>query len=187
MAIFTLLGMDTGFDKRDILESVCPISKGGLEPNIINHPKILKDPNFLIYIEEYITKNNKIPDYVIIPIRDFKESAKSRYNNSVRSGVFIESIDSVCLDKYSHGNGGLWNARDINEQVEFYNKCLSKYIRIMVEYDLKTIFLDFEKMTLSHIYLYDSLKHLLPKDITLDIFLEAWTEATEICKTKFVK
>ena len=57
----------------------------------------------------------------------------------------------------------------------------------MVEYDLKTIFLDFEKMTLSNIYLYDSLKHLLPKDITLDIFLEAWTEAAKICKTKFVK
>jgi len=179
--------MDTGFDKHSITDHFCPISKGGLEPSNINQPKILKDPNFLIYIEDYITKNKKIPDYVIIPIRDFKESAKSRYNNSVRSGVFIESIDSVFLDKYSHGNGGLWNARDINEQVEFYNKCFAKYIRTMVEYDLKTIFLDFEKMTMSHIYLYDSLKHLLPKDITLDIFLEVWTEATKICKTKFIR
>jgi len=75
---------------------------------------------FIEYIDQIITSNFKIK-YMIIPIRNFKDSAKSR-------------------EKHKGYDGGLWNAENYIEQIDFYQKIISNYLVYMVKYNIPTIF-----------------------------------------------
>lgn len=148
--LFTFLNFDTGFTKTDYEKFIFSNCNSGMEKEINAENYILKNPLFITQIEEII-KKTKIK-YMIIPIRDYSESAKSRTT-------------------HQNETGGLWNATDEATQQAFFYKIMAEYLYQMVKYDINTIFLDFEKMTTDKKYLYDKLKIIFDeKNIDLELF-----------------
>ena len=125
---------------------------------------ILKNPNFILNIK-YILNDLSIKiKKVIIPIRNFKDSARSRV-------------------KHGNNAGGLWNSSDELSQIKFYNYIMSNYIYFMTKYDIDTIFIDFDKMVNDKKYLFNKLKSILDeKNINFSIFSQIYDEITLLSK-----
>jgi hypothetical protein len=125
-----------------------------------NNYYIIKNPEFIMEIEN-ISKDTSIKiKYVIIPIRDLKISANSRV-------------------KHGQQNGGLWNATDELSQIEFYKNILTNYIITSTKYDINTIFIDFDKMINDKIYLFNKVKNILDeKNIDLELFSRVYDEVS---------
>jgi hypothetical protein len=133
-----------------------------MEKQITAENYVLKNPCFIKDIQ-YIIDNYKIK-FVIIPIRNYDESAKSR--------VF-------------HGEkcGGLWNANDHSSQKNFFHEIMANYIYYMTKFEIPTIFLDFDKMTNEPYYLYDKLKFILQeKNITYTEYIKEFNLANDTSK-----
>jgi len=121
---------------------------------------VLKNPTFIDDIEKIINDSSIKIKRIILPIRNFKESAQSRVKNNFKEG-------------------GLWNATNIHEQLDYYNSIMSNYIVIMTKYEIDTIFIDFDKMITDKKYLYDKLKNILnEKDIDFEYFSNIYEKAT---------
>ena len=103
--------------------------------------------------------NREDISHILIPIRNFEHSAKSREYHDKKAG------------------GLMGGARDWKQQVTIYNGYIARYIQDMVKYDLKTIFIDFIKMTTDYKYLYDTLKDTFGRDISLEFFRECYEKA----------
>ncbi len=178
VALFTLLGMDTGFTSETLKDNIHDKTKGGLEKNPWEH-KITKNPGFIFMIESYILQYKQVPKMVIIPVRNFNESTESRYKNTEELGL-LDEPKPVEIGA-SKGAGGLWNADTKEEQILFYNKCMTDYIQAMTRCGIPTKFIDFHYMTTNSRYLFESLKDVIDPDVTYERFDECYREATSLC------
>lgn len=158
--LFSFLDFNTGYNRDNYKLSILSNCNSGMERNYKDKYYILKNPLFIKIIEDIIKdKSIKIKN-VIIPIRDFKMSAKSRV-------------------KHGKKDGGLWNANDELSQIEFYKNILTNYIVISTKYDINTIFIDFDKMINDKIYLFNKLKIILDeKNIDLETFSLVYDEVS---------
>lgn len=121
---------------------------------------IIKSPYFLRDIDKIVMNPMIKIKLVIIPVRDFTQSAKSRI---------------------SHGNeaGGLWDASNLYEQINFYEKIMSNYRTAMTTHGINTIFLDFDQMITDKQYLFEKLKVVLDeKQINFQEFSSVYDEVT---------
>lgn len=159
--LFTFLNFNTGYNRHNYHRSIAKNCNSGMERHYKENYYILKNPTFMSQIENIIKDSKSITiKHVIIPLRDFKLSAKSRVN-------------------YGKKNGGLWNATDESSQIEFYKNLLTHYIFISTKYDIDTIFIDFDKMISDNIYLFNKLKIILDeKNIDLDTFSLVYDEVS---------
>lgn len=158
MLIFTFLGMETGFDETNYQSCIDNDANAGLEKNT-DYAYIVKSPAYIQCITELILESNI--DWMIIPIREYEDSALSRYK--LGPGV----------------RGGLWESKNAVEQVQMYWRIMAKYMRAMVKYQIPTIFLDFDRMIVSQKYLYNKLLPIFEtKNISFDKFKVAYTKAT---------
>jgi hypothetical protein len=158
--LFSFLGFDTGYNRDNYKLSISPNCNSGMEKKYTENYYILKNPIFMINIETIVKDTSIIIKNVIIPIRDLKNSAKSRV---------------ICGSK----NGGLWNAKDELSQIEFYKNILTHYLLISTKYEINTIFLDFDKMVNDKTYLFNKLKHLLDeKNVDLELFSQVYDEVS---------
>lgn len=158
MLIFTFLGMDTGFTEDNYDMDIDNDANSGLERDL-QFAYIVKSPAYIQCISEVILETNI--DWMIIPIREYEDSALSRYK--LGPGV----------------RGGLWESRNAVEQVQMYWRIMAKYLRKMVKYQIPTIFLDFDKLIVSQKYVYNKLLPLFEsKNISFDSFKVAYTKAT---------
>ena len=154
MKIFTLLGYDTGFNAKDCKE--LKRTDGALENFYHDSYYVIKNPILLYEIPEIIKFGITIK-LMIIPVRNYMDSANSRVKNG-------------------RTNGGLWNATDLDSQLTYYNKLMSDYISYMVKYNVKTLFLDFSLMVRSPVYLYTKLRQGGVLDtISFEDFYSAYT------------
>ena len=167
--LFTFLDFDTGYTKTNYVNFINKNCNSGMEKEINSPNYVLKNPTYIEKINdifEILTKNKIHIKLVIIPIRDYKESAASRVS-------------------YKKNGGGLWNATNEEEQILFYNKIMANYIFYMTKYEINTLFLDFVKMVNDKEYLFNKLKHILDeKNINFDIFSSVYDEVSEISKPK---
>src|SRR5437868_1457434 len=116
MLIFSFLGLDTGYHKgADFKKMLYANCNSGLEKTWKAPHQIIKSPTFMVQLN-HIVKKRRI-EYFIIPVRDYDESANSRAKNGSMKD-----------------NGGLWNANDTKEQVQFYHKIMAEYILKMVKF-----------------------------------------------------
>ena len=158
--LFSFLDFDTGYNRDNYNLSISPICNSGMERNYQDNYYILKNPTFIMDIENILNDSSIIIKNVIIPIRDIKISAKSRV-------------------KHGEQNGGLWNAQDELSQIDFYKNILTNYIFISTKYDINTIFIDFDKMINNKTYLFNKLKIILDeKNIDLDSFSCVYDEVS---------
>jgi hypothetical protein len=157
--LFTFLNFNTGFTKETYMNFISTNCNSGMEKSYNDNCYILKNPTFVDKVEKIIERGITIK-YMIIPIRNFYDSAASR-------------------EKHKNLAGGLWNARDKNEQVEFYNKIMANYLCYMVKYDINTIFIDFDKMITNKKYLFEKLKVILDeKKIDYYTFIKVYDEVS---------
>jgi len=169
--IFSFLKFDTGFNELNYDDYIFKNCNAGMELNYTDSYYILKNPIFITKIQEIIDFNINI-EYMIIPIRDYNKSAKSRLKNG------IDINDTI-------PGGSIGNVIDESSQVLYYNKIMSEYLYYMVKYDIPTIFIDFEKMISDKLYLYNKLKVVLDKkNISIDNFNKYYDIATESSKPK---
>lgn len=166
--IYTLLDLGTEYTRSNFSRYVDFNNVCGLETHLNNNvniqARVVKNPEYLNQIDEIIDKLRIKIDYVIIPIRNFRESAESR-------------------NKIKEGWGGLTHASNINEQMLYYDDSMSNYLMSMVKYEINTIFIDFYKMIEDPIYLYSKLQPTLGGK-SVSEFTAAYREAGEILKKR---
>ena len=158
--LFSFLDFNTGFNKANYKLSIYPNCNSGMEREYNENYYVLKHPTFMTDIDKIVKDTSITIKNVIIPIRDFKMSAKSRVN---------------------HGDqpGGLWCAEDELSQIDFYKNILTNYIVISTKYDINTIFIDFDKMIKDKTYLFNKLKNILDeKNIDLETFSRVYDEVS---------
>ena len=109
--LFSFLDFDTGYNRNNYEQYISKNCNSGMEKNYYTNHYIIKNPDFFININTIVNDSRIKIKNVIIPIRDFKISAKSRV-------------------KHSNKMGGLWRATDELSQIQFYKDALEKYIYI---------------------------------------------------------
>lgn len=160
--IFSFLNYYTGFNKTNYETGISKNCNSGMELDTMAPYYIIKSPYFLRDIDKIVANRMIKIKLVIIPVRDFTQSAKSRV---------------------SHGNeaGGLWDASNLDEQIKFYEKIMSNYRIVMTTHGINTIFLDFDQMITDKQYLFEKLKVVLDeKQINFPEFSSVYDEVTVI-------
>ena len=162
--LFSFLDFNTGYNRNNYKSYIFSNCNSGMERKYTDNYYVLKNPRFMMDIENILKdKSIKIKN-VIIPIRDLKISAESRV-------------------KHGKQPGGLWNAVDELSQIDFYKNILTNYIYISTKYDINTIFIDFDKMINDKTYLFDKLKNILDeKNINLETFSCVYDEVSLFSK-----
>jgi hypothetical protein len=162
--LFSFLDFNTGYNRNNYKSSISSNCNSGMERKYTDNYYVLKNPRFMMDIENILKDTSIKIKNVIIPIRDLKISAESRV-------------------KHGKQNGGLWNAVDELSQIEFYKNILTNYIFISTKYDINTVFIDFDKMINDRSYLFDKLKNILDeKNIDLKTFSSVYDEVSLSCK-----
>jgi len=109
--LFSFLDFNTGYTKENYKLSIYSNCNSGMERKYNDNYYILKNPSFMSDIEQILKDTSVIIKSVVIPIRNLKDSAKSRI-------------------KHMHKNGGLWNAKDELSQIKYYKDIITNYIYI---------------------------------------------------------
>lgn len=156
--LFSFLNFDTGFNKDNYTQYIFKNCNSGMEKKYDDNFSIIKNPTIINDIFMILNDPNIKIKVVIIPIRDYKLSAKSRI-------------------KHNNNPGGLFNATDEKTQIDFYNKIISNYVYYMTKYDINTIFIDFDKMTSDKLYLFNKLIFIMnEKNIDFKTFSVIYDE-----------
>ena len=165
--LFTFLGFHTGFNEDNYKKYIMQDCNSGMERVFTDKFDVLKNPTFLRDIEKIrLDKNIKIK-YVILPIRDYMESAHSRTRNGINRG------------------GGLWNAKNEEEQLEFYHTLMANYVYIMTKYDIPTLFINFERMISDKQYLFHVLQPILEeRSITFENYSKVYDDVSLTSRPK---
>lgn len=158
--LFTFLGFDTGFTQDNYDQFIFKNCNAGMEKVYSDNFCTIKDPCILENIESIIHDPAIIIKCIILPIRKYQESAKSRVGHGTQCG-------------------GLWNASNEDEQCQFYNKIMANYMYIATKYDINTIFIDFDRMIHNKEYLFQKLKVLFDeKHISFDTFSDIYEKVS---------
>jgi hypothetical protein len=162
--IFSFLGFDTGYTEANYKNYIFSNCNSGMENSIDSIHEVIKNPLFIEEIESILKKKNIQIKFMIIPIRNYQDSAHSRKMNGKHAG-------------------GLWNAKNEIEQEKFYYKIMANYLYYMTKYEINTIFIDFDKMTNNKLYLFNKLKQIFDeKNINFDNFSNSYDVASKSSK-----
>jgi hypothetical protein len=168
--MFTYLNQGTGYGKNveKFLDKNC---NSGLEhPSIPRNIRILKCPLYLRTLKQKLITNPAFKDdirCIIIPIRDYEQCAESRERHGIGKP------------------GGLYGGcQNKNDQFLYDITSLAIYLKTMVEYNIDTLFLDFDQMVKNPEYLFNKINHLLINNVSYDQFLVAYKKASDQQKNK---
>lgn len=152
MWLLTELKLDTGFSLEDCQTMQETKWLAGLEKyDLVNGPYIIKNPQYAHQID----KVHDLIEHAIIPMRDIKLAAQSRVNNGV-------------------GRGGLWEATDLESQIEYLETISKKMFNDLTEFKVPYTTIDFPRFTLDPEYCYEQLQYIV-SDIDYDKFLVVHT------------
>ena len=158
--LFSFLEFNTGYNRDNYKQFIASNCNSGMEKNYKENYYILKNPNFIRNIKCILEDTSVIIKSIIIPIRDFNLSALSRV-------------------KHNNMPGGLWYANNELSQIKYYKDILTNYIYFMTKYDIKTIFIDFDKMINDKTYLFNKIKIILDeKNISFESFSNVYDEVS---------
>ena len=183
--MFTRLGFETGWTKDNYQNGISVGSNSGLEymanlqAVIDNYDsrkiEVYKAPQYTYQLNDNRAQFVADKFIVIIPIRKFEESAKSREINNAkkRDGNFYGMTNSGKLVK------------SYLDQLENDHRVIANYIYFMTKFEIETIFLNFETMIRDPQYLFDKMsKILLFKNVNFHSFCESYKIVSEESKPK---
>ncbi len=164
--LFSFLNLDTGYTKANYSNFINKNCNSGMERIYKENFSIIKNPHIMLNISHIINDKEIKIKKIIIPVRDYNESVKSRVS-------------------HKYDAGGLWYAKDEKSQLSFYKLIMSNYVYLMTKHDIPTLFLDFDRMTTDKQYLFEKLRFILDeKNITFDVFSSVYDEVSLTSKRK---
>tara|TARA_Y100000034_G_scaffold26982_2_gene32151 strand:- start:1923 stop:3047 length:1125 start_codon:yes stop_codon:yes gene_type:complete len=154
--ILTALHLDTGFTvDKGMRKKVRAGYEIKLPQNLrdaSNCPRIIKGPEQSFKLKHYL-KNHLIIDHVIIPVRDFQASARSRLN----AGLYWR----------------IKNKNDLSEQVAVHAQAVGLTIEACTLFDIPFTILKYPDYLLDAPTLYSRLKPAIPELPSLEAFKKA--------------
>ena len=142
--LLSALGLDTGYTEDECFNICNNACQAGAEHTIEKPYKILKNPQFMMDMEE-IVKEHDI-EHVIIPIRRLEDTAKSRENNNENHGGF---------------GGYTFDAENYDEQLEYNAHYFYKMIEVLTKNEIPFTTIAFPLMIEDWRYLLDRLEEAL--------------------------
>lgn len=168
MKIFVFLKFESMYNEANYRNHLSAICQAGLESTEVENVYVQKNPvfmNAMQWVNRAVCNFGRRIQVVIIPIRKFSDAAASRAH-------------------YGSGAGGLWGARDVETQKLFFASVMAEYIQFVVANDVKTKFLDFNRMVSRPDYLFEQLADVFSShNVSYDEFLAAYNRASEDSKT----
>jgi len=182
--LFTRLGFYTGWSKDNYEDAVSESSNSGLEymtdlqsviDNYDNKTEVYKAPHYTAQLDDEKAQSIVDKFFVIIPIRKFEESAKSRERNH----------NNKTSGNYHGATNRGERVKSYFDQLENDQRIIANYVYFMTKFEIETIFLNFERMTTDPQYLFDKVSKVLSfKNVNFDLFYENYTIASEQSRPK---
>jgi hypothetical protein len=163
MRLFAHLEMPNGVNADSSERGVFGNCNSGLEldvhlTNVARSPYILKCPSYIDKLHEAVQKVEI--DWLILPIREYQEAAQSRAD-------------------HGRAAGGYLRGSNMQSELSGAYKAIAHGIRVMTQYDIPFILLDFGRMVSDHRYLYNKLEPIMKKyAIDGKTFETAWIAAS---------
>lgn len=157
MAIFTFLGLDTGFDEKEFERVRSSSGKAGFEKHEDPYPYIVKCIWCSEKVDAMVNKHDFQIEHVVLPIRNLNDSVQSRKR--------VASLGET--------NGGFDNASDENEQKNINCRRTYNLLHDLAKNDIPFTLLHFPRLSSDSEYLWGKLEWLFSKhDISKERFLE---------------
>lgn len=166
VALLTRLGLDTGFNERDIAKVRNAMARAGLEKDIRDDgcPYIVKNPWFCDYAEEIIARDDICIDHVFIPIRAVSSAAASR-RHVMAANIAQLPLTARLLHRFRprRFTGGLWHTRSMQQgdQEDILLRQSYKLNLALAEAESPVTFLQYPRITQDCDYLYARLRPIL--------------------------
>jgi len=180
--LLTHMGIETGFNGKDLEGLKDRISHGGLELDIRSEdaPYVVKSPWFCDYAAEVLNRDDIIVEHVFIPIRDLSAAAESRRLVSKEHSTDLPLLKRLKLKstmKSRPAAGGLWYTASIRKgkQEEVLMNQIYKLLFALSESRVPVTLLHYPKLVKDSTYLYDKLKPVLGA-ISYDEFRKVYQE-----------
>lgn len=178
MELLTHLGLDTGFSSHKIELYKDKISNAGLEKKVgeSSGSYIMKDPSFVDYAEEVLTRENIRINHVFIPIRGITAvSASRRANQKAQLGKLSWREKLLYLRKPYRLYGSLLYTSSLKKgvQEDVLIKKLFDLLLILSKYQIPVTFIQFPYLLSQPKYLYNKLAPVL-KDVSYEVYLKVF-------------
>jgi|HubBroStandDraft_2_1064218.scaffolds.fasta_scaffold194683_1 hypothetical protein len=162
--LFTELGLDTGYTRRNWTRDYFTHCDAGLEHDLAGAgtPYIVKNPALCETLKSILAEGRVLVDHAIIPIRDLEAAALSR----IRVGGANESVP-----------GGLLKNASPDLQKAVMAEMFHELVHTLVVHDIPHTFLLFPRFACDPDYAYARLRPML-SHIPIETFREAFTQVS---------
>jgi hypothetical protein len=157
MALFTFLGLDTGFDEKEFERVQSSNSKAGFERHQDPCPYIVKCIWCSEKVDAMVNKHDFLMEHVILPMRNLEDSVQSR----------------KLVANLGEENGGFDNASNEDEQKRVNCRRVYNLLHDLAKNDIPFTLLHFPRLANDAEYLWGKLEWLFQKhEISKEKFLE---------------
>lgn len=170
--LLTLLGLDTGFNSRDLAQRKSAVAQAGLEIDVrrAGAPYIVKAPGFCDYAQQVFAQPDIVIDHVFVPMRELHDAAASRrrvMSLHLAGMPWLRRL-KVWL-KRKELAGGLVGTRSGEDQEQVLRDRLYHLMLACADQPVKLTLLRFPRLVHDSAYLFDKLQPLL-HDISFERF-----------------
>lgn len=150
--LLTKLGLDTGFDPKDVCFHMYENARAGLERDVRDDdaPYIVKSPFFCDHAPEVLARDDIKIDYVFVPMRDLHAAAESR-----------RYVVSTSLTQRPDVPGGLWHTENGDEQELVLLFQIYKLFLELSDSEIPIILMKYPRITRDAEYLYRKIRPVL--------------------------
>lgn len=162
--LLTLLGLDTGFNPRELAARKSALAQAGLELDVRRSgtPYIVKSPAFCDHAEQVYARPDIVIDHVFVPMRSLHEAAASRRR------VMALHLDGMpwlrrfkVWLKRKELAGGLVGTRRADEQEQVLQRSLYRLLLATAAQPTGLTLLQFPRLVHDSAYLFDKLQPVL--------------------------
>lgn len=150
-------------------------------------PYVVKTPWLTEFIDEVLATKNFGIDAVVIPVRDLAEAAASRIVNERRDiherAPWMAKFEKS-WDNWGNTPGGIVYSLNAVDQGRIIAAGFHHLVQRLVAADIPIVFLAFPKLVEDGDYLFEKLRHHLPKGVTRAGALQAHANVADARKVR---
>lgn len=186
----TAIGMDTTLTRQGNEANWVEDANAGLEevPNKLfgpDIPYVVKSPWLYLVVDEVIAKAKDRIDGLIVPVRELSRAARSRTaveRRAIhRAAPWLGGLEKR-WDVWGTTPGGVVYSLEEADQARLLAVGFHVVVERFVAADLPILFIHFPRMVLDHGYLFQKLQPFLPRNVTIEIAMEAFTRIIDVTK-----
>lgn len=164
MALFTRLGLDTGFSADQVARELARPARAGLEWDLRGRdlPRVVKNPNLCDHIDEVLARRDLRIEHLLVPLREPADAARSR-RQAQQAGLTAMPWHKRwrAVLKGKAVDGGLWPGTAPAEQEQVVVECVHRLLLAVAARDIPVTLLAYPRLTRDPAYLYAKLKPVL--------------------------